>query len=149
MESLWVGILVALAVWLLLRHARQAKARRAAAAMPSATMPRIGTPGSATPEQLERMRACHFETTGGWSREEAQLILDAVDFLRAALREVARSDDPPIEIQNRVLVFLLADEALRRRVMQWGEARRRGAASNPVLAGPHALRIAAFIKGLA
>ena len=146
MENLLFAVLVAIVVWLLVRHARLLKARRAPPP-PAATMPRLGTPGTATPEQLARMRACHFDTAGGWSREEADLILDAVDYLRAALREQGRRGEAPLELQNRVLVFLLADDELRESVRRWGAARRAGA-SGPVLAGVQGARVAGFLRGL-
>ena len=128
MDSLIAGIAVAIAVWLVLR-ARRLRREGGRRSEPRATMPRIGTPGSATPAQLERLEACHFERVQGWSREEADLILDAVDYLRAALAQARAPRDAPEGLQNRLLAFILGDAALREHVRAWGEARRRSGAA--------------------
>jgi hypothetical protein len=130
-DSLIAGIAVAIAVWLVLR-ARRLRRQSGRRSEPRPTMPRIGTPGSATPAQLERLKACHFGQVQGWSREEADLILDAVDYLRAAISEVSRARGASEDLQNRLLAFILGDAALREHVHGWGEARRRmGAAGAP------------------
>jgi hypothetical protein len=115
LESLLLAILVAAIVWLVMRHGRTL--RRPAPARP--TMPRIGTPGTVTPEQLERLKALEFEPASDWSREEADLLLHAVDYLRQVILAVRGDADPPIELQNRLLVFILSDAALRERVAAW------------------------------
>lgn len=131
MNSLIAGIAVAIAVWLVMRarRLRQQSAKRGEP--PRATMPRIGTPGSATPAQLERLKACHFEQVQGWSREEADLILDAVDYLRAALAEAGPPREAPEDLQNRLLALILGDAALREHVRAWGAARRHAGAEAP------------------
>lgn len=125
MESLLLAILVAAVVWLLMRHGRTL--RKAPTARPSArspTMPRVGVAGTVTAEQLARLKAFEFEPSADWSREEADLILDAVDYLREVIRAVRGGVEAPIELQNRLLVFVLSDAALRERVAAWGAARR-------------------------
>lgn len=121
LESLLIGLLVAAIVWLLMRHARAARRRRLGAPGPQGTMPRMGQPGTATPAQLERLQALSFEVSPHWSLEEAQLILNAVGYLRAVLRAVRGSGDAPVELQNELLVFILSDVALRERVTRWEE----------------------------
>lgn len=86
-------------------------------------MPRLGIPGTVTPGQLERLKALEFETSPHWSREEADLILDTVAYLRAVLAACGEAD-PAVDLQNRLLIFILSDAALREHVMAWGRARR-------------------------
>jgi hypothetical protein len=40
------------------------------------------------------------------------------------IREVRGEAEAPIELQNRLLVFVLSDAELRERVAAWGAARR-------------------------
>ena len=139
LDSLLVAFAVGLVVWLLMRRAvyararRQMEARRGAGPGPAQdsdtdgtrSMPRIGVPGTVTRDQLARLGRFGFEPSRAWSREEAQLILDAVAYLRAAIRQETGDSDPPIEIQNEVLRIVLTDEALREAVQDWGLNRTR------------------------
>lgn len=137
MDSLLVAFAIGLVVWLLMRRAvyararRQMEARRGAGPGPAEdadatrSMPRIGVPGTVTRDQLARLRRFNFEPSRVWSREEAQLILDAVAYLRAAVRQETGDSDPPVEIQNEVLRQILTDEALREAVQDWGLNRTR------------------------
>lgn len=147
MESLLIALFVAAAVWVLMRHGRRLRARRAqarfAAAESSGTMPRVGVPGTVSAEQLERMKALEFEPAAHWSREEADLILDAVAYLRAVLVAARGEASPPVELQNRLLVFILGDAELRAAVSAWGEARRAGGAEVPVARDARFERVAA------
>ena len=145
-ESLLIGIVVAVVVWLMMRHGRAVRERRIDAARreeAARTMPRLGTPGTVTPEQLERMKALDFEPSAHWSREEADLILDAVAYLREVLRLEGRAD-ASVNVQNRLLVLILGDAELRGRVMAWG-AERRGGAEAPVRRDAHFERVAAAL----
>ena len=119
MDSFLLAILVAAIVWLVMRHGRTL--RRAPPVRP--TMRRVGTPGTVTPEQLARLKALEFEPSPDWSREEADLILHAVDYLRQVILAVRGDADPSIELQNRLLVFILSDASLRDRVGAWGASR--------------------------
>jgi hypothetical protein len=87
--------------------------------MPSATMPRTGTPGTVTAEQLQQLQALNFEPARHWSREEAQLILDAVAYLREVIREVRGQGEAPVDLQNRLLLLILGDAELREAVKAW------------------------------
>lgn len=152
MESILLGLLVALLVWLVMRQ-RRVPPSAARPVEPSAhsgkTMPRIGTPGTATRAQLERLRAFHFEPSSHWSREEAQLILDTVVYLRAAIEQVTGERQPTEALQNQVLVFILSDEALRGHLLRWGEERRRKTLAQlkaPPVRDEHFERVAEFIR---
>lgn len=123
-------------------RARRLRARAAASSQSQPTMPRLGVPGTVTPGQLERLKALEFETSPHWSREEADLILDTVAYLRAVL--AARGEaDPAVDLQNRLLVFILSDTALREHVMAWGRERRERAIDVPVARDTHFERVAA------
>jgi hypothetical protein len=124
MDSLILGLVVAFAVWFALRRARARRAQRQATSTPpptggQKTMPRIGTPGTVTKEQLRALRETDFEPSPHWSREEAQLILDAVAYLRGAIAITTGDRDPPIEIQNKVLSLILGEEELRTYMLDW------------------------------
>lgn len=110
-------------------------------------MPRIGKPGTITPAQLQRLQAFHFEPSLEWSREEADLILDAVVYLRAAIEAVTNDRQPPEALQNEVLTFILSDEALRLHVLQWGNERRKAPVNRreALPRDAHFARVAAFI----
>ena len=60
-----------------------------------------------------------------WSKEEAQLILDTVTYLRAVIYMVTDEASPPIEVQNEILKFILTDQELREYVYEWGLNRTR------------------------
>ncbi len=134
MDSLLVAFAIGLVIWLMMRRIVQQRARQRMAGEAEAgeaprgqrTMRRIGTPGTVTRAQMAELRACHFEPSRHWSREEAQLILDAVSYLRAVIAEETGDDDPPIEIQNEVLGFILTDDALREAILDWSLNRRHG-----------------------
>ena len=137
MDSLLVAFAVGLVIWLMMRRIVQQRARQRMAVRPGGagvsgkapagrrTMQRIGTPGTVTRAQMAELRAHHFEPSRHWSREEAQLILDTVSYLRAVIAEEIGDDDPPIEIQNEVLGFILTDDALREAVLDWSLNRAR------------------------
>ncbi len=130
MDSLLVAFAIGLVVWLLMRRAVYARARRQMAQREASgqapppsgdarSMPRLGTPGTVTRDQVARLRERSFEPSRDWSHEEAQLILDTVTYLRAVIREETDDDDPPIEIQNKVLGFILTDETMREATQDW------------------------------
>lgn len=89
-------------------------------------MPRVGEPGTITFNQIKAMQQNNFDPDKSWSREEANLILDAVRYLRAVCRDVGDSDDgpPPLEIQNAMLRFILTEQDIRDYVRKWGDGRR-------------------------
>jgi hypothetical protein len=155
MDSLILGLFVAVAVWFALRQARARRAKRAPAAAPPAgaqrTMPRIGTPGTVTKDQLRQLRETSFEPSPHWSREEAQLILDAVSYLRAAIATATGDRDPPIDIQNKVLALVLGEEALRNRVLDWSRNLTQQDRNDVQAAVPrdaHFTRVQAFVREL-
>lgn len=104
-------------------------------------MPRIGEPGTITFNQMRALQRNDFKPDKGWSREEADLILDAVKYLRAVCRDVGEEDDgpPPLEVQNALLRFVLTEQDIRDHVRKWGDERRQAGLDNfsddePVLA---------------
>ena len=163
MDSLLVAFAVGLVAWLMMRRIFQQRARQRVAALraredasedaPSdaRTMPRMGVPGTVTRAQLAELRACHIEPSRHWSREEAQLILDTVSYLRAVIAEETGDRDPPIEIQNKVLGFILTHEGLREAVLEWSLNRTREEEERAGIVPPrdetHA-RVAAFVTEL-
>ena len=90
-------------------------------------MPRFGEPGSITFNQIKTLQQNNFDADKNWSREEANLILDAVKYLRAVCGDVGDQDDgpPPLEIQNALLRFILTEQDIRDYVRKWGDDRRR------------------------
>ena len=72
------------------------------------------------------MQQNNFDPDKSWSREEANLILDGVKYLRAVCRDVGDRDDgpPPLEIQNDLLRFILTEQDIRDYVRKWGDDRR-------------------------
>lgn len=132
LDSLIIAMVVAALVWLLMRHGQSLRARRTASRAAAPSMPRVGAAGTVTREQLERLKALHFEVSPDWSREEADLILDAVDYLRAVIKLHSGQADPPLELQNRLLVLILGDAALRARLKAWGDERRARGTDPPV-----------------
>ncbi len=122
MESIILAVCVALFVWLFMRRQRmkraqnlraQQDARSGGTPQEQKSMPRFGQAGSITRDQMKALKAKDFEPSRIWSKEEAQLILDAVDYLRAAIARETGEKNPPMEVQNQVLAFILSDEALR------------------------------------
>ena len=154
MSSIVIGILVAVLVWLFLRVKRMRALQRQRARDPApgsnpGTMPRIGIHGTVTKAQLRRLKELHFEPSGHWSKEEADLILDSVVYLRAAILQVTADSDAPDEFQNQVLAFILSHESLREYVISWGRNRRnKGYCDEPgeLVRNEHFERVAAFIK---
>jgi len=93
-------------------------------------MPRIGVTGTISDEQFKALKRNLFEPSKDWSFEEAALILDAVTYLRAVCAEVAGEREPPLEIQNELLAFILHDQDLRNYVLKWGKDRREAGIQN-------------------
>jgi len=155
MSSVVIGILVAVFVWLFMRVRRARALQRHQAKNPApaenpATMPRIGIPGSVTKDQLRRLRELHFGPSRHWSREEADLILDSVVYLRAAILQVTGGSDTSEDLQNKILAFILTDEQLRGYIISWGQNRRnKGNFDEPgeLVRNEHFERVAAFITG--
>ena len=139
MDSLLIAVAVGLAVWLLMRRAvyrrarRQMEMRRQPAAPgedasppeEQKSMPRLGVPGTITRAQMAALRALDFEPMRQWSKEEAQLILDTVVYFRAVIFDETGDDNPPLEVQNRLLGFILTDEELRDSILEWSLNRTR------------------------
>jgi len=132
MNSLLVGIFVALAVWIFIKLRKSNsglfKSLRPPPVHPSSQapaekreMPRIGVPRTITDEQFKRLKRNLFEPARDWSFEEAALILDAVTYLRAVYADVAGKREPPLEIQNELLAFILHDQDLCDYVIKWGK----------------------------
>ena len=141
-ESLIFALVVAFTVYLFMRRMRIMKEqRRRRAEIPSddavqddaATMPRLGQPGTITREQIRFLKQNNFEPSRMWSREEAQLVLDALIYLRTIIHDVTGETDAPIEIQNHLLRFILTEEELRDYVREWGLNRTREEEENAVL----------------
>ena len=138
MDSILLGILVALAVWLFMKH-RQGNSGSLFGGLFSGSrsqvrhksppkqreMPRIGTPGTITDEQINALKGNLFEPTKEWSFEEAALILDSVTYLSVVCKGVLGNKQPPLELQNELLAFILEDQDLRDYVRRWGEDRRK------------------------
>jgi hypothetical protein len=98
-------------------------------AQPRDTMPRIGTPHTVTIEQLDALERFDFPRERSWSREEADLILDAVTYLRAVCAEAIDDALPEVNVQNELLHLILSQQDLRDYVRAWGERRRADEAS--------------------
>ena len=138
MESLLLGILVAVGVWLFMKY-RQGNGASLFGGLFSGSrsqvqhksppkqreMPRIGKPGTITDEQISALKDNLFKPTKEWSFEEAALILDAVAYLRGVCKEVLGNEKPPLKLQNELLAFILEDQDLRDYVRRWGEGRRK------------------------
>lgn len=144
MESLIFALVIGLTVYLFMRRLRLAKRKKQLEAREEQTvgpqteqgsMPRIGQSGTITREQIKLLKDRDFEPSRLWSKEEAQLILDTVSYLRSVIYIVTNEDDPPIEVQNNILKFILTDDGLREYVYQWGLNRPRDESSTlrPVL----------------
>ena len=122
MESLILAVCVALFVWLFMRRQRLKRQQQlmdrqdkqdSGPPQEPKSMPRIGKAGSITRTQMKALKDNEFEPSRVWSKEEAQLILDALDYLRAVIAGETGEKKPPLGIQNQVLGFILEDEALR------------------------------------
>ena len=159
MDSIVLAVVVAVVVWLFVRRARMSRRRQverqrhteAGGEGAPKTMPRIGRHGTVTPAQLKALKDADFEPSRHWSREEAQLILDAVTYLRAVIREATGEPDAPIEIQNKVLGFILGDEELREFILDLERNRTReqeDTAELPIVRTPEFERVEAFVREL-
>jgi hypothetical protein len=121
MESFILAVSVALFVWLFMRRRRmkqkqmqeQQAARDAGPPQEPQSMPRVGKSGSVTKEQMKALKDNNFEPARHWSKEEAQLILDALGYLRAVVAAETGEKKAPLDIQNKMLAFILGDEILR------------------------------------
>ncbi|MFH1932377.1 MAG: hypothetical protein ABIN18_12420 [Pseudomonadota bacterium] len=145
MDSVLLGILVALAVWLFMKH-RQGNNGSLFGDLFSGSrsqvkhksppkqreMPRIGTPGTITNKQISVLKGNFFGPTKKWSFEEAALILDSVTYLRGVCKEVLGNEQPPLELQNKLLAFVLENQDLRDYVRRWGEDRRKAGINGKV-----------------
>ena len=143
-ESLIFALVIALTVYLFMRRLRLIKRQKQMRAEEEArggppedpgSMPRLGAPGTITRDQMKELRDNDFEPERQWSKEEAQLILDTVTYLRAVIYMTTEEASPPIEVQNEILKFILTDDELREYVYEWGLNRTRDehAAPQPVL----------------
>jgi len=144
-ESLIFALVIALTVYMFMRRLRMIKqqkklkaeeeARGGVPAEDPGSMPRLGTPGTITREQMQQLKDNDFVPEKLWSKEEAQLILDTVTYLRAVIYMVTGEASPPIEVQNEILKFILTDDELREYVYEWGlnRTREEDAAPQPVL----------------
>ena len=144
-NSIILGILVTLAVWMFMKRRRRNKGGNKGGSgilsrlfrgspqvqpppeIPSEQrqIPRIGKAGTITKGQLKALKSNYFETTKQWSFEEAALVLDALSYLRAVCTQVVGKKLPPIEVQNELLVFILKDKDLRDYVHNWGNNWRK------------------------
>ena len=138
MESIALGLMVFLAAWFLMKRLRKKPlntdtARAAAADQHSGrTMPRLGTPGTVTKTQRERLQQEGFEPSRHWSVEEADLVLDTVNYLRGVWKKAVHRQDAPVEIQNELLAFILTDAEMREYIRRWGaELREKGGDARP------------------
>ena len=141
MDSVILGILVTLAVWIFMKRRQRNKGssgilgrlfKRSPQVQPppemppeQRQMPRIGKPGTITKGQLKALKTNYFEATKQWSFEEAALVLDAVTYLRAVCKQFTGKKLPPIELQNELLVFILKDKDLRDYIRNWGNNWRK------------------------
>ena len=122
-ENLIFAAVIGVTVYLFVRRIRLLKEQRRGGPVEledAASMPRLGNPGTITREQMRLLKENHFQPSRLWSREEAQLVLDAVIYLRAVIHETTGDEDPPMEIQNELLKLILTDEHLRDYVLEWG-----------------------------
>jgi hypothetical protein len=140
MESLIFAAVVGLTIYLFMRRMRTLKAQKRRQAEDAerggppedpGSMPRLGTPGTVTREQIQWLKNNDFEPSKLWSKEEAQLILDTVTYLRAVIYMTTEEADPPLDVQNHLLKFILLDDDLRDHVYQWGLNRTRDEDSAP------------------
>jgi hypothetical protein len=114
------------------------------------TMPRIGTPHTVTLSQLDQLEQFNFPRERSWSREEADLIIDSVVYLRGVCKEIIDEPEPELAVQNRLLRAILGDQDLRDYVRAWGERRRteglQGTDPTPLPRNNQFARVAAALK---
>ena len=91
-----------------------------------AAMPRIGEPATMTANQKKDLLDNSFTPDPNWSEEEADLILDGVKYLRLVCSKISSQKDgePPLEIQNALLKFILTEQDIRDHVKKWGKDSR-------------------------
>jgi len=159
-ESLIFALVIGLTVYLFMRRLRllkkQKKLReeeieRGGPPEDPGSMPRLGSPGTITRDQMRQLKENDFEPSRVWSKEEAQLILDTVTYLRAVIYMATEEADPPIDVQNQLLKFILTDDGLRDYVCEWGLNRTRDdeSAPQPVLAkNEHYAKVEAEVLSL-
>lgn len=93
-------------------------------------MARQGRPGTVTEDQVEALEAERFLVPAPLRRledlstEEAQAVLDALAYLRAAVTQITREDAAPTMIENELLATVLADEAFVAHVGGWSRSGR-------------------------
>ncbi len=144
MESLIFAAVIGLTVYLFMRRMKALKTKKRLQAEEAerggppedpGSMPRLGTPGTITREQIKWLKDNDFEPSRLWSKEEAKLILDCVTYLRSVIYMTTDEADPPIDVQNHLLKFILTDDDLREFVYEWGLDRTRDedTAPQPVL----------------
>jgi hypothetical protein len=124
-DSIALGIIVFLSAWFIMKRIRKKpkEAPRPAdeRAMHGRRMPRVGTPGTVTKEQMQRLQAQGFEPSKHWSIEEADLVLDAVTYLRGVWNKAVSKQSAPVEIQNHLLAYILSDPEMREYIRRWGD----------------------------
>ena len=139
MDSIALGIMVFLAAWVIMKRFKKKTAGTTGPAQSAGArqgggraMPRHGTPGTVTKAQRERLHAEGFEPSIHWSIEEADLVLDAVTYLRGVWNKAVSRQDAPVEIQNHLLAFILTDPEMREYIRRWGtEAREKYDGAKP------------------
>jgi hypothetical protein len=93
-------------------------------------MARQGRPGSITDDQVEAREAERFlvpaplRRLDDLSTEEAQAVLDALAYLRAAVTQITSEDNAPTGIENELLATVLTDEAFVAHVGGWSRSGR-------------------------
>jgi hypothetical protein len=90
----------------------------------NSSMPRVGVPHTVTIAQLDQLERFNFPRERSWSREEADLILDSVVYLRGVCAETIDDPEPELRVQNELLKTILTDQDLRDYIRAWGERRR-------------------------
>jgi hypothetical protein len=140
MNSLLLGIFVALAVWIFIKLRQRTGGFRGLPSSPDPSssqrlekwrqIPRIGVPGTITQEQMAALKRNLFQPSGDWSFEEAALILDTVNYLRAVCAKALGKREPPLQVQNALLAYILQDQDLRNYVREWGKDRRKAGIDN-------------------
>jgi hypothetical protein len=140
MESLIFAAVIGFTIYLFMRRLRMMKEtkRRQAEELERGgppeepkSMPRLGSPGTLTRHQINWLKDNNFEPSRVWSKEEAQLIIDTVVYLRAVTYTVTNETDPPLDVQNHLLKFILTNDELREYVYEWGLNRTRDDDAEP------------------
>jgi len=136
-DSLALGLMVFLAAWFFIKRFKKKSsvANRPSEELERArarSMPRVGTPGTVTKDQRERLMAEGFEPSRHWSVEEAELVLDAVVYLRGVWNKSVSRQSAPVEIQNHLLAYILTDPEMREYIRRWGnENKEKGPDTKP------------------